>query len=138
MYGALDISTSGMIVQRTRMAAISANIANAGTTLDAQANPSAFKRRVVHIAPGDPNAQSAAGRGFGVHVREIEAVQNAVRLDYQPSNPYADADGYVKVPDINIATEQINALLAGRAYEANVAAAETTKTMMQGALQLLA
>lgn len=138
MYGALDISTSGMVAQRTRMAAIAANIANSGTILDAEGDPDPFRRRVVHFAAGNPDASRARGRGLGVRVAEIEAKRDAVRLDYRPGSPYANKDGYVRVPDINIATEQINAVMASRAYEANVTAAETTKTMMSQALRLLA
>jgi len=138
VYGALDISTSGMVAQRTRMATIAANIANAGTLLDAEGNHDPFRRRVAHFAPGNPDAARPQGRALGVHVAEIEAKQDAVRLDYRPSSPYANEDGYVRVPDINTATEQINAVMASRAYEANVTAAETTKSMMNQALRMLA
>ena len=138
MYGALDISTSGMAAQRTRMATISANIANSSSILDAEGNPDPFRRRVAHVAPGNPDAARAPGRSLGVHVAEIEAKQDAVRLDYRPGSPYANPDGYVRVPDINTATEQINAVMASRAYEANVTAAETTKSMMDLALRLIA
>ena len=50
----------------------------------------------------------------------------------------ADADGYVKTPNINPIFEQVNALEISRAYEANIQAAEATKSMMQSALRLLA
>ena len=138
MYGALDISTSGMVAQRTRMATIAANIANAGTILDSKGNAEPFLRRHIHFAPGDPSASSRSGRQMGVHVKEIEADPTAIRLSYRPGNPYANEDGYVRVPDISPQLEQINALTASRAYEANVAAAETTKTMLAQALRLLA
>lgn len=138
MYGSLDISTSGMIAQRTRLAAIAANIANAGTILNERGENDPFRRRVAHLAPGDPTADSRSGRRFGVHVAEIEAEQEAVRKRYAPSNPHADEDGYILVPDISTQVEQINALTATRAYEANVAAAEVTKGMVAQALRLLA
>ena len=138
MYGALDISTSGMIAQRTRMAVISANIANANTILDSRGNPTPFRKRIVHFEPGDPSASSGAGRAMGVHVAEIGRDEEAIRMRYEPGSPYADKDGYVPYPDINTQLEQINAMTAARAYEANVAAAETTKSMMAQALRLLA
>ena len=130
MYGALNISTSGMIAQRTRMAVISANIANADTLLDSQGNLSPYKKRIVHFAPGDPSAADPAGRGMGVHVSEIAKDEDAVRWKYEPGSKYANDDGYVPYPDISPQIEQINAMSAARAYEANVVAAETTKTMM--------
>ena len=138
MYGTLDISTSGMIAQRTRMAVISANIANANTILDSQGNLSPFKKRIVHFAPGDPGSSGAGGGSLGVHVSEIGKDENAVRWQYEPGSKYANDDGYVPYPDINPQLEQINAMTAARAYEANVAAAETTKTMMAQALRLIA
>jgi len=138
MYGSLDISTSGMVAQRTRMAVISANIANASTILDSQGNLSPYKKRIIHFEPGDPSASTHEGRAMGVHVAEIGTDENAIRLKYEPGNKFADADGYVPYPDINTHMEQINAMSAARAYEANVVAAETTKTMMAQALRLLA
>ncbi|MFG0306343.1 MAG: flagellar basal body rod protein FlgC [Phycisphaerales bacterium JB040] len=127
MYGSLDISTSGMIAQRTRMAAISANIANANTRLGPDAGYAPYARRDVHFAE-DPSG--------GVVVADITKNTN-FELRHDPDSPYA-VDGYVKVPNINTTVEQINALEASRAYEANVAAAETTKTMLAQALRLLA
>ncbi|RMH11096.1 MAG: flagellar basal body rod protein FlgC [Planctomycetota bacterium] len=138
MYGSLDISTSGMIAQRIRMAAISANIANANTILDANGQLNPFRKRMVFFSPGNPSAQTAAGRRLGVHVASIEADESAVKPRYMPSSPYADENGYVPYPDISAELEQINAMQAARSYEANVVAAETTKQMMAQALRLLA
>jgi len=120
------------------MAAIAANIANSGTLLNAAGEYEPFRRRVAHFAPGDPSAATRSGRSLGVHVREIEAVDDSLRERFDPSSPHADERGIVMVPDINSTTEQINAMMASRAYEANVAAAETSKTMMAQALRLLA
>jgi flagellar basal-body rod protein FlgC len=142
MYGTLDISTSGMIAQRTRLEVISANIANKDSILDADLQVNPYRRRQVHFAPGNPGARSAEGRQLGVHIAEIQINHDAIRLRYDPASPYAYKDGpsagYVPTPDIDAVTEQINAMEALRAYEANVIAAEGTKTMMAQALRLLA
>jgi flagellar basal-body rod protein FlgC len=142
MYGSLDISTSGMIAQRTRLEVISANIANKDAILDANLEVNPYRRRQVHFAPGNPGSKSASGRELGVHVAEIQINQDAVRFRYDPSSPYAFKDGpnagHVPTPDIDSVTEQINAMEALRAYEANVVVAEGTKTMMAQALRLLA
>jgi flagellar basal-body rod protein FlgC len=128
MYGALEVSTSGLIAQRTRLEAITENIANKDSI--------GFQRRVVYFAPGNPAASTLAGRAGGVHVSAIQA-EGGFEPRYEPGNPYADDRGYVKYPAVNIVMEQLNSNLAGRAYEANIAAAETTKTMMAQALRLL-
>lgn len=138
MYGALDISTSGLIAQRTRLASIAANMANINTLQDARGDYAPYRRREVFFAPGDPGATTEEGRGLGVHVAKIRANPDALRVKWDPGNPFADKDGMVMVPDINPAVEQINALEASRAYEANIVAAEAAKTMMAQALRLLA
>jgi len=141
MFGSLDISTSGMIAQRERMASIAANIANRNTILDADGNVNPYRRRMVHFAPGDPKAGSAEGRAMGVHVARIEIDQGEPNYEWDPTNPYAFKEGprtgYVPSPNINSVVEQINAMEAARAYEANVVAAEASKTMMAQALRIL-
>lgn len=142
MYGALDISTSGMTVQRARMASIAANIANRSTILDEKGNVNPYRARQVVFAPGDPNASSPEGRALGVHVAGIKIDQGEFNYRWDPTNPYAiqkgEKRGYVPEPNINPVIEQLNAMEASRAYEANVVAAETTKQMMAQALRLLA
>lgn len=133
MFGALDIATSGLTAQRTRMNVISANLANVDTTHDADGNYAPFRRRMAIFAPGD----GQRGDG-GVHVREIRLDDAPFRKVYQPGHPDADADGYVNYPNINPVTEMVNMLEASRAYEANITAAEATKSMMNSALRLLA
>ena|ERR1043165_6168907 len=143
MYGALDISTSGMIAQRTRHDGFAANIANYNAfSVDAAGNVDPYRRRQVLVAPGNPTATTAEGRRMGVHVSEIQINQNAVRPKFDPTNPYASKSGpdtgYILMPDIDLVTEQVDDLEAKRAYEANLVAAEATKSMMAQALRLIA
>lgn len=138
MWGSLDIPTSGMVAQRVRLEAISANIANRDAVYNAKGEYDPYRRRMVHFAPGDPSATSEGGRAMGVHVREIEIDRDAIREKWDPAHPEADERGYIKVPDIDGVTEQVNAMAAARAYEANVLAAEAIKATMAQALRLLA
>jgi len=131
MFGSLDISTSALVAQRTRMNAISANIAGQLTLTDENGNYAPFQRRIAVFGKGD-------GRGGdGVHVREI-LKEPAYKPVYEPGNKFADDRGYVWYPDIDSTVEQINAMEASRAYEANITAAEATKSMMRNSLRLLA
>lgn len=138
MFGALDISTSGMMVQRTRLTAISANLANRNSVM-----PDGTPYRAVRVSfsPGNPTATSAAGRSLGVHVGAIEPDPTPFNLRWDPSNPLAiksgPRQGYVLDSNVNTVVEQVNAMQASRAYEANAIAAEATKTMMSQALRLL-
>ena len=137
MYGALDISTSGLIVQRTRLEAHTQNIINANTIADGQGKNVPFARRMVFIAAGDPSGRSAAARAGGVHVASI-GKDATTQVRHDPRNELADSNGYVKYPNINSAFEMMNVYDAQRAYEANLVAAEASKTMMAQALRLLA
>ena len=134
MFNSLDISTSGLIAQRTRLEVTSANLANRYTITDAQGNYAPFRRRMAILASGDPST----GSGEGVHVREILQDQSDFRKVYEPGHKFADKDGYVFYPNIDPAMEMINALDASRAYEANITATEATKAMIQSSLRLLA
>lgn len=136
MYGTLDISVSGMVAQRVRMDTIATNLANVDTILDAAGRPSPFQRRAAVFQPNQEDGSP------GVHVSEITLDRSPPRKVYDPGNPYAQQDGadagYVYYPNIDQVTEKISAIEAVRAYEANVAAAEATKTMIAQALRLLA
>lgn len=138
MWGSLDIPTSGMVAQRIRLEAIASNIANKNAILDAQGDYNPYRRRAAEFAAGDPSAQTRSGQELGVHVASISINQDALRAEYDPTSPYADASGFVMVPDIDPIVEQVNAMEATRAYEANVVAAEAIKSTMAQALRLLA
>lgn len=133
MYGVLDISTSGLVAQRTRLDTIAGNLANMNTILNADGDYEPFRRRFAVLAAGDP----ASGDPQGVQVQSIETDEGELRLKYEPDSPYADADGYVGYPDIDPVIEQMNAMEATRSYEANITAIEATKLMFNSALQIL-
>jgi len=139
MFGLFDISTSGLVAQRVRLETISANIANQETLLDSQGRFDPWKRRSVVLAAGDSEiGRPHGGRGeLGVHVAEIRE-SDSFDLRFQPGHPYADERGYVRYPDVDPVLEQIDALDAVRAYEANIAAVEATKSMFASALAILA
>jgi len=133
MYGLFDISTSGLVAQRVRLETIASNLANQETLLDAQGRFSPWRRRSVEFAVGD----QSHGGGLGVHVAAIQE-SDTFDLRFQPGHPYADTEGYVRYPDVDPVIEQIDALDAVRAYEANIAAVEASKSMFSSALGLLA
>ena len=134
MFGSLDIATSALIAQRTRMEVIAANMANQSSILDAKGRYSPYRRRIPVFAPGDPTS----GSKLGVHVKKILLDPAPFEKRYEPDSPYADTDGNVSYPNIDPAMEMVNALEASRAYEANITAAEATKAMIRSSLRLLA
>jgi len=133
MFGALDISTSGLVAQRLRLDLISANLANQNTILNARGEYEPFQRRFALLGAGDP----ALGEALGVHVASIETDDAPPLMKYEPDSPYADEDGYVGYPNINGIVELMNAMEATRSYEANITAIEASKSMFAAALQIL-
>lgn len=72
----------------------------------------------------------------GVAVDSITESKNPIKTVYDPSHPDADADGYVKMPNINVVEEMVGMVTATKAYEANSVAAENVKTMIQAAMRI--
>lgn len=134
MYGALDISTSALVAHRTRLNVIAANIANQKTVLNENDEYAPYRRRYVVLGQGDP----AHGQTEGVHVASIEIDDSPLNRRYEPGSPFADTEGYVLYPNVNPVIETMDAMLAVRAYEANITAIEATKSMMSVALRLIA
>ncbi|HUG93694.1 MAG TPA: flagellar basal body rod protein FlgC, partial [Planctomycetaceae bacterium] len=129
-------STSALVAQRQRLNTIAGNIANLHSTRDADGNVAPFQRRLVTFARAPEQARNGAAGEVQYRV-EIDA-QTPPRRVFEPGHPDADAEGYVSYPNIDLITEFVNALEAGRAYEANVAAVEVTKEMAQLGLRILA
>ena len=133
LFGALDISSSGLVAQRQRMTAIAGNLANIETILNAEGEYEPYRRRIPMFSPGDPSNDSSQG----VHLSGIMVDESPLQMRYEPDSPWADEQGYVGYPDISLVIEQMNAMEASRAYEANITVAEATKSMYSIALEIL-
>ena len=138
VFGAMDVSATGMTAQQTRMDTISENIANVNTTRDANGN--VYKRKTVVFEeksyPSFSESLSMANGhiGKGVKVSQIVEDDSEGNKVYDPSHPDADEDGYVTYP--NTVTEMTNMIDATRAYEANVTVLNSTKGMALKALDI--
>jgi flagellar basal-body rod protein FlgC len=134
MFGAFDISTSALGAQRTRLDTIASNIANVDSVLDPDGKVAPYRRLFPVF-----QAQRTSDGGAGVSVAAIEQdTETPLHMVQDPGNPYANAQGYVAHPNVDLSTEYVNALESTRAYEANITAIETTKSMMNSTLRLLA
>jgi flagellar basal-body rod protein FlgC len=138
---ALKISSSGLAANRKRMGAITSNIANAQTTRTAEGGPYRKKEVVFGSEPAresfsdilegelDEKAQS-------VHATEVISSDKPPILKYEPDHPDANDQGYVAYPDINVMEEMADMISASRAFEANISAINTTKSMAMKALEI--
>jgi flagellar basal-body rod protein FlgC len=145
LFGALDISASGLTAERLRMNVTAENLANAQTTRGANGQP--YRRKEVilsEVATGGgfgATLASAMGpktdRPGGVEVAGIVEDASNFKTVYDPGHPDADAKGYVKMPNVDTVTEMVDLISASRSYEANVTAMQAAKQMFTKTLDLL-
>ena len=139
-FSSLDISASAMSAERTRMNLISSNLANANSTRTAEGGPYKRKDAVFKASPltgSFSNAMDQARRGLSrVDVAGIVEDTTPPRIQYDPTHPDADAKGYVSLPNVNTIEEMADMISATRTYEANVTAAQATKSMAMKTLEL--
>jgi flagellar basal-body rod protein FlgC len=117
----LATSAAGMSTQQQFMEAISANIANAETTRTSDGGP--YRRRI------------ALSEGGGNQVRVVSDATPG-RMVYDPGHPDADANGYVRMPNVDIATETVDLMIARRMHEANASVFQAAKGMLRRALEI--
>ena len=131
----IDISGSALTAQRMRMDVISENIANAETTTTDAGEP--YRRKVCML--GERSSFSSAlneAIGAGVMVTRIVEDRSDFELEYDPGNPLAGPDGYVRMPNVDEVEEIIDLMEASRSFEANVTALNATKGMALKALEI--
>lgn len=142
-FNSLDISASGLTAQRLRMDLISQNIANANTTKTENGTPYRRKILVFQQRGGDrpfseylSDASKAKIGAAGVRVLRVAEDQTPFKRIYDPSNPEADKEGYVSMPNVDVTAEMINMISASRSYEANISALNAAKGMAMKALEI--
>lgn len=140
MISAMDISTSALVAQRTRLNAISGNIANISSLKDENGEANPYRARQV-VFQTDELSTGKHGPA-GVKVSEIRSDESEPLYRYQPNHPLAIGDGkwkgYVAYPNIDLTTQMVDALETTRAYEANVGVMEISKNIGRETLTILA
>ncbi len=139
MLRALDVSTSALIAQRTRLNAVSGNIANISSLTDETGAAKPYQAREVVFQTDETVSINGAS---GVKVSEIKVSDTEPRYRHQPNHPLAIKEGkwkgYVAYPNIDLTTQMVDALESTRAYEANVGVMEITKNLSRETLTILA
>jgi flagellar basal-body rod protein FlgC len=128
MFGAIHTAGSGLRLNRVWIDAVSDNIANINTVRPAADN--AFQGRMIiaeAVRYGEAGGVRVAGAAFG---------NPEGRLRYEPGHPLADAEGMVRYPDIDLADQMTQLMIAQRAYQSNVAVVERARDAYQSALGL--
>ncbi|MCY1713023.1 flagellar basal body rod protein FlgC [Caproiciproducens galactitolivorans] len=138
----LDISGSGLTASRLRMDVISENIANSTTTRTENGGP--YRRKLVVYEPAQQSSfqhiltskLQEGGEQMGVKVSKIAEDPSDFTPVYDPSNPDANAQGYVMMPNVDPIKETIDMMSVTRAYDANLTAFNAVKGMAVKALEL--
>ena len=144
LFKTLDISSSGLAAQRMRMKVISGNIANAETTRTPGGGAYRRKDVIFGALPAEKNFQNELlsmqqEKDDGVrHVKVLGVAEDSrpMKMKYDPTHPDANEEGYVELPNVEIAEEMTNLMISKRSFEANVAAINATKNMITKALEI--
>lgn len=139
MFTMFDISASGIRAERARMNTHANNLANINTTRGEDNEP--YRRRRVFFQEGAP--EITGSRHLGVSVAKVDKDYDTdFQYRWEPSHPDAIQEGkwagYVAYPNVQVATEMVDMMMASRAYEANLTTMDTAKQIHSGALRIIA
>src|SRR5687767_627221 len=126
LFSAIGISGTGVTVHRKWLDAVSDNLANINNV--SATSGEAYRERFVMARP--------ASDGNGAEVAGIALGSAEGRLVYEPNHPLADAEGYVRYPDVDMSEQMGQLLMAQRGYQANLAVVDRAKSAYEAALQL--
>jgi flagellar basal-body rod protein FlgC len=125
-FDAIGIAGSGLTVHRKWLDAVSDNIANINTAKSTDG--AAFQARYVLAQEGEGTT--------GAYVAGTALGSEAGRMVYEPDHPLADAEGYVRYPDIDLGDQMGQLIMAQRGYQANLSMADRAREAYQSALQM--
>ena len=125
-FDAIGIAGTGLTLHRKWLDAVSDNLANVNTVK--ATNDDAFQARYVVAKEGEGTT--------GAYVQGAAFGSAAGRLVHEPNHPLADAEGYVRYPDIDLASQMGQLIMAQRGYQANAAVVDRAKETYQAALQI--
>jgi flagellar basal-body rod protein FlgC len=129
---ALNVSATGMEAQTTRLRVIAENIANQDTTGSSPGADPYRRKTITFESQMDRQAGVAT-----VHVKNVGVDNSDLPQRYDPSNPAADAQGYVKLPNVNTFVEVMDMREADRSYSANLSVMQATRSMLNKTIDLL-
>ena len=124
-FDALRIAGSSLGMHQTWLDALAHNIANVNTVKGTDEN--AFQEQMVVAASRNDGGVDVAGVSYG----SAEG-----RLTYQPDHPLADADGYVRLPDMELSDQMSSLIMAQRGFQASVTTTKHAQDTYAAALQI--
>jgi len=140
MLDSMNIVGSALTAERFRMDVALQNIANASTTRTASGEPYrrkqvVYEERAVDFDEALKN-EEARVTGGGVRVSKVVDSKEDFNLVYDPTNPDANDDGYVLMPNVDATEERVDLMAASNAYQANLTALSVVKSLALKALEI--
>ncbi|QYD70768.1 flagellar basal body rod protein FlgC [Paraburkholderia edwinii] len=124
------VAGSALTAESQRLNVTASNLANADSTTGPDGKPYRAKQVVFAVDPLG-GARSASGQQVGgVQVTGVVDDPTPMKTTYDPSNPAANADGYVTAPNVDPVQEMVNMISASRSYQANIETLNTAKNLM--------
>lgn len=147
IFNAFNSSASALTAQRLRMDVISSNIANAETTrgrINETGEFEPYRRKMIVFQEDSKDfrsflhkaSQNNNNASSGLKVSQIVEDQEPFKLEFDPTHPDADENGYVQLPNVDPLKETVDLMGATRSYEANITSLNATKNMLMKALEI--
>lgn len=130
----VDIIGSALTAERKRTDVITQNIANAKTTSTQSGGP--YRRKQVVLQERPLSFQEELDKAGGVRVADVVESDREFQTVYDPENPLADEDGYVRYSNVDTTEEMVDLMAANNAYDANLTAFSLLKTMIGKTLDM--
>jgi len=133
LYNAITLSTHGMKAQSTRVRVISENLANSDTAA-ARPNENPYTRKTITF-------KNTLDRTIDANTVEVSKIRDDTKkpypVKYMPDHPGADANGYVKMPNVDSVVELMDMREAQRSYEANLGMLDQSRSMVNRTIDML-
>lgn len=141
MFNSINISTSALNAEKTRIDIITKNMANANTTRSTGGMP--YRRQMVVFEENKSSLFENQLSKYkdkintkGVKISKIVEDDSPFKLVYEPGHPDADENGYLKLPNVDIVKEMVDLISSQRSYDANITAINSSKSMLMKALEI--
>lgn len=145
VFNSIDISSSALTAEKTRLDVISKNIANANSKTS---GGTPYRRQMAVFQENNSNRPFSSFMGSemnkfnkaqvegGVRISKIVEDQSDFKYKYEPGHPDADENGYVQISNVEVVKEMIDLISAQRGYDANITAINSSKSMITKALDI--
>lgn len=134
MFSLFETTGNGLDTYKTWLEAISDNVANVNTVRPY--DEPAFQARYVSAQAVNYGSSAQPGIGSGSRVAGVLFGSDQGRIVADPDHPYANEEGYVRLPRVDLGDQLTQMIVAQRAYQANIAVVERARNVYQAALRI--